>query len=93
MLLVDAVTELSCLLWSAWPKADILLSFTLYSGVVAPSRFAFLDTPLPGSRLIVQTPRCAVKPVANLLGISVVRSTWIPTDTSVDCLLASALIN
>ena len=67
----------------------------LYSafGVVAPSRFAFLDTPLPGSRHIVQTPRRAVKPVAILLGISVVRSTRIPTDTGVDCLFASALIN
>ena len=87
------MTTLSCLLWSAWRKAEILLSFTLYSGVVAPSRFAFLDTQLPGSRRIVQTPRRAVKLVANLLGIPVVRSTWIPTDTGVDCLLASALID
>ena len=63
------------------------------SGVVAPSRFAFLDTQLPGSRRIVQSPRRAVKPAANLLGISVVRSTWIPTDTGVDRLLASAPID
>ena len=93
MFLVDAVTKLSCLLWSAWSKADILPNFTLYPGVVAPSRFAFLDTQLSGSRRIVQTPQRAVKLVANLLGISVVRSTWIPTNTGVDRLLASALID
>ena len=93
MFLVNAVIKLSCLLLFAWSKADTLPNFTLYPGVVAPSRFAFLDTQLPGSRRIVQTPRRAVKPVANLLGISVVRSTWIPTDTGVDCLLASALID